>query len=133
MEPTIPVGSVVFTQKFSSYQMNDVIAFKKGAITVTHRIVDTENKNGEILYRTKGDANNTADTDFISTNDILGKAFYSVPYIGRSVFFLKTIPGFLIFVILPALIYIIFEIINIKNELTKEIEKKLLRKMQTTT
>jgi len=130
MEPTVPVGSIIFTQKFPSYRINDVIAFKRNNIVVTHRIVDIEDKNNILYYKTKGDANNTVDTDLVSNFDILGKSFYYVPYLGRFVFFMKTIPGFLIFIVFPALIYIILEIFNIKNEMTKEIEKKLQQKMQ---
>jgi len=133
MEPSIPVGSIVFTQRFSSYNIGNIIAFKNGDRTVTHRIVNLEKKNNLTYYQTRGDANNTADIDKVPQTNVLGGAFYSIPYLGRLVLFLKTVFGFLLFIVLPALIYIIYEIFNIKNEMAKEIEKKLLAKMQVKT
>lgn len=131
MKPTIPAGSVVFTQKFPAYFNNDVIAFKNGNVTVTHRIVNIETKDNNIFYKTQGDANNTPDDKLINNDQISGKAFYHIPYLGEFIVFLKTLPGFLIFIVFPALIYIIFEIINIKKEMTKEIENKLRKEMQS--
>ena len=131
MEPAIPVGSVVFSKNFSIYNPNDIVAFKTGSVTVTHRIIDFEVKNNEYFYKTQGDANNNPDSQPVSGGQILGKAFYIVPYVGKLAIFLKTLPGFLLLIVFPALVFIIFEILNIKNEMTKEIVKKLIQKMQT--
>lgn len=131
MDPALPVGSIVLTQKSTAYHLNEIVAFKKTDKTVTHRIVEVENKNNVLYYKTKGDANNVADTDLVRKDNVLGKMIFSIPYLGLLVLFLKTIPGFIIFIVLPAIIYIIFEIFNIKNEMAKDIEKKLLKKMQT--
>src|SRR3989338_8592563 len=131
MEPAIPVGSVVFSKNFSIYNPNDIVAFKTGSVTVTHRIIDFEVKNNEYFYKTQGDANNNPDSQPVSGGQILGKAFYIVHYVGKLAIFLKTLPGFLLLIVFPALVFIIFEILNIKNEMTKEIEKKFIQKMQT--
>ena len=130
MQPTLPVGSVVFTQNFDKYQMGDIVAFKSGDVTVTHRIIDFESKDNNILYKTQGDANTTPDSQLVSQEKILGKVFHHLPYLGKLTIFLKTFYGFLLLIVLPAFIFIVFEIINIKNELTKEIEKKMMQKMQ---
>ena|SRR3989344_4478657 len=131
MQPTLPVGSVVFTQNFPAYQAGDIVAFKNGNVNVTHRIIDFEVKEGSTLYKTQGDANNSSDSQLISQDNILGKAFYHLPYLGKLTMFLKTMHGFLALIVFPAFVFIVFEIVNIKNELTKEIEKKLMQKMQT--
>ena len=130
MQPTIPVGSVIFTQSFPKYRGGDIIAFKSGNVNVTHRVIDVETKDNKLFYKTQGDANNTADNQLVPQENVIGKGFYHLPYLGRLVVFLKTIPGFFIFIVLPALIYIILEIGNIKKEMTKEIEKKLKQQMQ---
>jgi len=130
MEPSLPVGSIVFTKKFPSYRQKDVVAFKTGNVIVTHRIIDFETKNNIYYYKTQGDANNNPDSPMVSQDQILGRAFFLVPYLGKLALFLKTIPGFLLLIGFPAIIYIILEIINIKKEMTKEIEKKLLEKMK---
>ncbi len=131
MNPILPPGSIVFTQNFPNYKIGDIIAFKSGNVNVTHRIIDFEEQNGSFSYKTHGDANNAPDSQLVSNSQILGKVFYSLPYLGKLTIFLKTLPGFLLLIVSPALVFVIFEIINIKNELTKEIEKKVMRKMQT--
>lgn len=129
MEPTIPVSTIVFTYPLDIYKLNDVIAFKKDDRTVTHRVVEVEDKGSLLYYKTMGDANNTSDSDLVPQSNLLGKVFFAIPYIGRIVFFIKTVPGYLALIVFPAGIFIIFELININNELKKEGEKKFLQKM----
>src|SRR3989344_4011729 len=98
MQPTIPQGSIVYVQKNQTYEKGDIISFEnKAKQTVTHRIVEKVNKNGETFYKTKGDANNTADQELISEKNIVGKNIFSVPYIGKVTIFLKTPQGFIAF------------------------------------
>lgn len=127
MQPTIPVGSVVYTQKFSNYQFGDVISFKRKDITVTHRVVAVEKNNNDVFYKTKGDANKSLDTDLVPKDKVIGRKIFQIPHIGNLVLFLKTLPGFLLLVALPAIIFIGFEFGNIKHEIEKEFEKRLLK------
>jgi len=119
MEPTIPVGSVVFTQKMASYKKGDVIAFKQGDVSVTHRIVKVTKNNSTINYQTKGDANKTADQNKVSGKEIIGKQFAFIPQLGKFMVFAKTLPGFIIFVIIPSLFFISFEMATVLRELDK--------------
>ena len=130
MEPALPVGAVVLTRQSPAYNKNDVIAFTKDDKTITHRVVEVENKNNVLSYKTRGDANNVDDIDLVRKDTVLGKMYFSIPYLGFFVLYLKTVPGFLIFIVLPSIIYIIFEIFHIKKEMTKEIEKKLLQNIK---
>lgn len=126
MQPAIPQGSVTFTKHQISYKKGNVISFKLGNIIVTHRIVNVNKDNS---FVTKGDANNASDSGPVLKNNILGKEIVFIPYLGLFLLFLKTIPGFIVFVIVPALIFIGAELMTIKKELEKEIEKKLLGKI----
>ncbi|MDP3941881.1 MAG: signal peptidase I [bacterium] len=143
MEPTVPVGSIVYSQKSGGYQKGDVISFKnsKGQ-TVTHRIIsvvkespkqEIPSKETPILYKTKGDANNTADTASVLSGDVLGKVFFQVPYVGRVIGFIKTPVGFGLLIILPAALFILSELWNIKKEIEKEVEKRVLSRVQNST
>ncbi len=145
MEPLIPTGSVVYTVPSTEFQVGEIITFKKGDMNVTHRIVDTVDKNGkhistfispidglkqsEIFYKTKGDANNIADADFVRKNQIIGKTMTHIPSIGRFASFIKSIPGFIALIVLPTLIFVGIELWKIKSEIEKEVEKKTLRKV----
>lgn len=125
MTPRIPVGSIVFT-KPSTYDIGDIITFKRGDKSITHRIFGI--KNGQ--YQTKGDANSSADPQMVNKSDIIGKDLVIVPYIGKFGGFIKTIPGFTMFIAIPTLVFVGLEIWEIKKEMEKEIEKKLLAKMK---
>jgi len=126
MQPTISAGSLLYTQSQPSYQKGDIIAFQKENVVVTHRIVEATSSG----FITKGDANNAPDTEPVQQASILGKSVLAIPYVGQFILFLKTLPGFLIFIILPALIFIALEFKTIKKELEKDIEKKILKKLE---
>ncbi len=125
MEPKIPVGSIVFTMEKKVYQVGDVVTFKRNNITVTHRIVGVKNNQ----FQTKGDANKAFDPQLVNRSDVIGVDIFILPYLGKLTSFIKTIPGFLMLIALPNLIFIGFEFWNIKEEYKKEIEKRILEKL----
>src|SRR5258707_595113 len=98
MEPTIKTHALVFA-KPANYQKNDIIVFQAKDKTIVHRIVDVISKNGGVVYKTKGDANNAADIDLVSQHAVLGKTTMILPYVGAFILFLKTVPGFIIFIV----------------------------------
>ena len=131
MSPKFPTGSIVYAKSADTYNSNDVITFKNNSgQIVTHRITKIITDNNTVKYQTKGDANENADKTFVSAKDVLGKIVFFVPYIGYLVGFLKTPLGISAFIILPATMFIIFEIWNIKKEIEKGIERKLRKEMQ---
>lgn len=146
MEPLIPVGSIVYVYKSNSYGAGDIISFKVGKINVTHRIVGVVDEKGKevsqlispvllnskqqnIFYKTKGDANKSADSELVAANQVIGVTMFHIPYIGKFVNFLRSIPGFILFIIFPTFTFIGFELWNIKKEIEKETEKKVLERV----
>jgi signal peptidase len=131
MEPHFQTGSVVYVQPAKSYSAGDVVTFNtERGMTVTHRIVDEKLADNGMMYTTKGDANNAADTESVAQSQITGKALFSVPYLGYAVNFLKTPKGFLLSIILPTLVFIGFELWAIKKEIEKNVEQKVMARMQ---
>lgn len=130
MEPSIKIGSLIVVRSIQPSQLkkNDVITFKnpkKVNELVTHRINKiTTNKKGSYQFTTKGDANNTIDLWEISSKGVVGKTVYVVPKLGSLVDFIKKPKGFIIFVILPAMIIIFSEIKNIINYFEEKWKKK---------
>ena len=130
MEPAINLGSVVFTKAETDYQRGDIVSFSnKAGQTVTHRIMEIKTSPAGQSFILKGDANNTVDGEEVKKREVIGKVFLTIPYLGRLVAFLRTLPGFLFLIIIPSIVFIGWEIINIKREMEKEIEKKIRRKM----
>ncbi len=134
MEPEIKTGSVVAVVPVKNYQEKDIITFlasgnslqKDSKSIVTHRIVAVKNDEGKVSYQTKGDANKSADSQIVFSDQVLGKVVYSLPYLGYPINFAKTQMGLILFIVIPATLIIYGEIQNIR----KEIERILKRKHQ---
>lgn len=131
MEPTFPVGSVVYIKPQIAYAIGDSITFKNTANQhVTHRIVDFTYTEKGTAYTTKGDANTTPDKILVASDAIAGKVFFSIPFIGKLIAFLNSPAGFLAFIITPTLLVIGMELWNIKKEIEKSVEKRMMEKLQ---
>lgn len=130
MAPTIKTGSLIVVKPEADYQKNDIVTFyptPASKLTTTHRIVDVKTESGLTYYQTKGDANATPDSSLIGSQYIIGKTKITVSYLGYPISFVKTLPGLIILIIIPATIIVYDEINNIKTEIRKQ---KLKRKKQ---
>ncbi len=127
MEPTIKTGGIVVIRPTSQYGVGDVITFGKDTktqIPTTHRIVEEKIENGQTLFTTKGDANDSVDPAPIKKSDIRGRVLFTLPYVGFILDFAKKPLGFVLIVGIPALLVIIDEIGNIWREFRKLRPKK---------
>lgn len=118
MEPAIRTGSVVFDSQRASYEVGDVITFRPlgSKETVTHRIVQETTEDGSRAYLVKGDANNAPDPDPVPADTVLGKVALSVPYVGYAVNAVRSLPGLIICIIIPATIIIYQEFMSMSRE-----------------
>ena len=131
MEPAIHTGSVVVIKPVSDYKVGDVITFSLGSktqIPTTHRITEIRVASGEMVYKTKGDANNSEDSTEVFQRDIVGKVYFSIPYLGYLVDFVQKPFGLMLVVVIFSLIVISGEIKKIVREVLKTKEKKDLEK-----
>jgi len=130
MEPTIHTGSVIVTAPAASYAVGDIVTRRTETegVTVTHRIVETSEEDGGAVFRTKGDANDTADTETFPASDILGGVRFSVPWLGYVASFARTREGFLLLVIIPAVIVVYEELRKMKEEAVRLWRKRQERK-----
>lgn len=131
MEPVIHTGSLIFVKPMSDYNIGDVITrrTKDPKVTITHRIFSKENVDGKIAFSTKGDANDSPDTEKFTSDGIVGKTFLVVPYLGYPVSYAKSIQGLILIVIIPAIIIIYDEAQKIKKEILKKIDyRKRMKK-----
>ncbi|MEV0948905.1 signal peptidase I [Rhodococcus sp. NPDC049939] len=88
MVPTYPPGTliVVKPEDPNTLTAGDAITFQKESgdpAVVTHRIIMVrKNSQGETTYVTQGDANPSPDANPVVPEQIRGKVWYSVPYMG---------------------------------------------------
>ena len=66
-------------------------------------------------YSTKGDANRTGDEDVIGDQQIIGKVVLVIPKLGYFVAFSKSSQGLIFLLIIPAVIFILDELMKIKK------------------
>ena len=129
MEPAIKTGSVIFVEKVDPKDLKtgDVITFSvNGPISpVTHRIVRVIYSGNNLKFATKGDANKTNDVDQVDQTNIKGKVIFATPYIGYISAWTKSTLGFILLIILPALLIIVNEIFNIRRTVKDEVRKKV--------
>lgn len=99
MEPKYPVGSMIYTKKVdpSELRKGDPLTFflSSGSVA-THRIVEIlpPEETGEPLrFRTKGDANQTADSTPVPADQILGKPVFCIPLLGFVAEYIQRPPG----------------------------------------
>lgn len=88
MEPEYPVGSLIYVRSVDPGELKpgDVITYRQNGTLVTHRILEV---TSEGRFRTKGDANNTADASPVAAEQVLGSPVFSIPGLGYVAQFLK--------------------------------------------
>lgn len=131
MEPSIHTGSIVGIKEENEYEIQDVVTIMQQnntSETYTHRIVEKRNENEIKTFKTKGDANETADPDPVDEKQILGRVFISIPVIGYIVHFAKQPTGFILMIIVPSVIIAASEMNIIKDEAKKLIKEKKEKK-----
>lgn len=110
MSPTIKTGDFIVVKPNSNYRIGDIITFNNSENQkITHRIVNIKSENNIQKIFTKGDANKVVDDGYIFSNQIIGKVNYQIPYLGKLVFFSKTLPGLIVLILIPTVLIIIGE------------------------
>jgi signal peptidase len=119
MEPAILVGSVVVIKPVDpeTLEIGDIICFTLTEPTsITHRIKNITDQG----FITQGDANEDPDQWIVKKENVIGKAVFTVPFIGYLGYFVRTPIGFILLILLPASAIIVLEIRNIAKELKKQ-------------
>ncbi|QWB99652.1 signal peptidase I [Mycoplasmatota bacterium] len=128
MKPTFEEGDLIFIDKDvnpEDLEIGDVITYEdfmltdEGTITYynTHRIVEIDDSGLVIRFTTKGDNNPTNDARRVSENEIIGVwtenswsnfGSFADGFTG----FLKSGLGFFLLIVLPAVAFLVYEVIR---------------------
>jgi signal peptidase I len=79
----------------------------------THRIAEIDETNGYRTYTTKGDNNAVTDQHIIADGDIVGKYVGKISKLGSFMDFLSSSIGFLLVIVLPLLIFFIYQVYHL--------------------
>lgn len=121
MEPQIKVYDVIFERKvkdFSTIKTGDVITFysdneiNKGMV-ITHRVTEVYKEGNGYYFKTKGDNNDQEDSGRVFQDHIIGKVMMKFPQLGRIQLIISNNLGWILFILIPALSIIGYDIFKI--------------------
>lgn len=84
MSPAVNKGDAVILKKVKTSQTLDkgqIIAYTKGKKIIIHRIIEVTKSKGDVVYVTKGDANNGKDSQVVQKKQVKGVVKLRIPFI----------------------------------------------------
>lgn len=133
METKIHVGDLIITKEIkpNKLKVDDVIAFRDADDTVTtHRIIDIIDSEGVTYFITKGDNNNTQDTNLVEFEDVEGIYIGRIPGLGSMMDTLSKPTTIVIIVLGITVIFVLSFSISYKKEREEERKEFLEYKRQ---
>lgn len=122
-EGHIETGDLIFVGSVSAdeLEVGDVIAYMSGGSAVTHRITAIDaGEDGTRQFTTKGDANNAEDTDPVTETQLVGRYLGRLPKVGDFALFLQQPLGMLLFIGVPLLAFVIYDILRRQHYANRE-------------
>lgn len=126
MVPTFESGDLIISQVVNSdtvIKEDDIITFTtkiqgESALN-THRVVETQETDGFVFYTTKGDNNPIADEEPVIETDVYAVYNTGICLKGFGTFydFLTSQTGFFLVILLPLIIFFIYEVIRVIRNL----------------
>ncbi|MBQ9112041.1 MAG: signal peptidase I [Clostridia bacterium] len=86
-------GDAVIFEQYDDQTIvvGQVIVFRKDNNLIVHRVVDIKRINGFNRYYTKGDVNEDLDVGYITDADVVGLAYFKVPFVGYPTIFVRSL------------------------------------------
>lgn len=118
MYPAIESGDLIIchTAQAEEIAVGDVITFYdpmgSGTSVVTHRVLEIQNQDGELLFITKGDNNNVEDQVPVTAEELIGIYQSRIPALGNVAMFMQTTPGLIVCVVCPIILLVGFDMLR---------------------
>ena len=119
MKPEFKSGDLIIIKECEEEELKEgeIITFNSiidnQYVLNTHRIVKIEGEGTERRYTTQGDNNEIEDQHLIAGGDIVGRYITRVPCMGPIMEFLSSSMGFLLVIVLPMLLFLLYQIYNL--------------------
>ncbi len=84
MRPALDVGDIAIIAKAKpgEIRIGDVIQYRRGGMTILHRVVEIVEEGETRRLRTKGDANDAPDPDPVPHGQVTGRLVLAIPGLG---------------------------------------------------
>jgi signal peptidase I len=140
-DPTLHIGDIIIIQKVNpadlntNYPNSDIIVYNNpnGVTPIVHRIVEKQEINGTLYFKTKGDGNgfitwptvpnyydNLPDANGVPQNLVEGKVILRIPYFGWITLFMRgnswVLPVIIALIILLVVIEFILPVVKEKRK-----------------
>lgn len=118
MYPDIKSGDLIIcnTAEAEDVKVNDVISFfdpaGNGTSVVTHRVIEIVEEDGEILFRTRGDNNNTEDKELVPAENLVGVYKMRIAGAGHIAMFMQSTAGLIVCVVLPIILLVGYDLVR---------------------
>ncbi len=141
MEPAMPTGALAVTMPVApeEIKVGDIIAFIppwQSEVTVSHRVVEVLT-DGQLAFRTKGDANEDPDPWVMPAENVTGRMIFNIPYLGYAanslLSYTRTSLGFVTLVAVPSMLLIgsaIRDATRLTNRRQKRMQSWLKRRQR---
>lgn len=121
MDVHFNAGDIIITKevKVSELKEKDIISFvspSHGGEIVTHMIrsVVIDGRTGGLKgFKTFGTNTNVDDEELVEPGYVLGKYAGKIPYVGHFFAFLKTTPGYIVCILVPFLLLILYNLADV--------------------
>lgn len=120
MTPEFAAGDVIFSEEVNPEELvaGDIITFisrdsASYGQTITHCIREVTTHNGELAFITYGIATGVDDGTPAVASDVLGRYTFRIAGLGSFFEFLKSVPGYIVCILLPFLAIIGLQVANI--------------------
>lgn len=136
MEPEIPVGSLLLCKKtdIELIEIGDIVCFRSrnpqimGKV-VTHRVIDVvQSSTGEVMLATKGDANLSADAEYVTIGNLIGRAHHYAKDNKIMISLVDVLTdeiGFMLLILFPTLLIAGFILRSCMKNMRRDIEAAL--------
>ena len=118
MYPEIESGDLIIcrTAEADEIEVKDIISFfdpaGNGASIVTHRVIEIVEEDGEILFRTRGDNNNTEDKELVPAENLVGVYKMRIAGAGHIAMFMQSTAGLIVCVVLPIILLVGYDLVR---------------------
>lgn len=115
MSPIFYGGDLIVTKTIApdKLEVKDIISFREGKSVVTHRIEEITTKGNSLAFVTKGDANNAIDSgEPVVSDNVESVYLFRIAKLGRLAMFMQTPIGMLVFVGIPVIAFILYDILS---------------------
>jgi signal peptidase len=124
MAPEINRGDLVIARPAAPAEiaLDDVIVFRPvsvGETMVCHRVIEIGEYDGNLGFRTRGDAMFVSDPDWTPAANVVGKIVWHAPLIGYAAIFVQTPAGLALTLIVPGIIIILICLSAIRAEINQ--------------